>query len=72
MTENIEETSLESISERLDVLGKQMNWLCENLESLFGFVSQMSASGGGLRGMLSLLKSSPPDLQVMQGSNNDA
>jgi hypothetical protein len=72
MSEENQEISLEEIVRRLDILGKQMNWLCENLESLFGFVSQMSASGGGLRGMLSLLRSSPPELQVMQGDNQGA
>jgi hypothetical protein len=53
--------------EKMDKLGEQMNWLCENLQSLFVFASQLSASGGGLRGVLSLLKSSPPELKVMEG-----
>lgn len=72
MAEENQAVSNEDIAQKLDALGEQMNWLCENLSSLFEFVSQMGASGGGLRGVLSLLKSSPPELQVRQGVDNNA
>lgn len=49
---NTEEITLNSLADRLDILGNQMNWLCENLQSVFVFVQQMGQSGGGWRGML--------------------
>jgi hypothetical protein len=39
-----------------------MNWLCENMQGLFQFVNQMSANGGGIRGMMHALKQAPPEL----------
>lgn len=52
------EEELSGLNARLDMLGQQMNWLCENLQSLFLFVNEMGSSGGGLRGMISALKKS--------------
>lgn len=54
------EVTLEDLASRLDVLGQQMNWLCENLTSLFAFVNQMGQNGGGIRGLMHLLKQGPP------------
>jgi hypothetical protein len=55
-----EQVTLESIAARLDALGAQMDWLCENLQQLFAFVSQMGQNGGGIRGLMSMLKQGPP------------
>jgi hypothetical protein len=64
-----EEITLESLSvqvnARLDMLGEQMNWLCENLASLFGFVNQIGNNGGGIRGMMKAMKQSPELLEQM-------
>lgn len=53
---DVDSVTLDDIARRLDLLGQQMNWLCENLASLFGFVNQMAANGGGIRGMMKALK----------------
>ena len=45
----------------MDSLGEQMNWLCENLQSLFAFVNQIG-NGGGMRGIMHALKQGPPEL----------
>lgn len=68
MDSNIEtqEVTLESLAARLDQLGMQMNWLCENLQSLFIFVQAAGQNGGGIRGMIQALKHSPPDLLNQQ------
>lgn len=60
--EQTEEVTLESLAYRLDMLGKQMDWLCENLQALFLFVNQVSSNGGGIRGMMAALKKAPPEL----------
>lgn len=52
--------SLAELGRKMDTLGQQMNWLCENLSSLFGFVNQMSQNGGGIRGMMHALRQGPP------------
>lgn len=54
------EVTLDSLAYRLDMLGKQMDWLCENLQSLFLFVQAAGQNGGGIRGMLAALKQAPP------------
>jgi hypothetical protein len=54
-----EEVTLDSLAVRLDALGQQMNWLCENMQGLFLFVSQVGQNGGGLRGMMAALKQAP-------------
>lgn len=54
-----EEVTLESLSARLDMLGEQMNWLCENLAGVFGIVNQMGQNGGGIRGMMKAMKEIP-------------
>lgn len=59
-----EEVTLESLAQRMDMFGAQMNWLCENLAELFKFVNAMSASGGSVRGMMKALKNvAPPEVQ---------
>ena len=60
MDDSPEETTLDDLARRMDVLGNQMNWLCENLTSLFAFVNQMGQSGGGIRGLMTMLKAGPP------------
>ena len=61
-----EEITLDSIATRLDSLGAQMDWVCENLTSLFAFVSQVGANGGGIRGLMSLLKQQPPSITTKE------
>jgi hypothetical protein len=51
-----EEVTLESLAARMDMLGEQLNWLCENLAGVFGLVNQMGANGGGIRGMMKAMK----------------
>lgn len=51
-----EEITLESLSTRLDMLGEQMNWLCENLAGVFSLVTTMGANGGGIRGAMKAMK----------------
>lgn len=53
---DVKPVTLDDLAARMDLLGNQMNWLCENLASLFGFVNQMSQNGGGIRGMMKALK----------------
>lgn len=55
--------TIDDLAGRMDQLGQQMNWLCENMSSLFAFVNQMGSSGGGLRGLMHMLRSTP-DLNV--------
>lgn len=57
-----QEITLAELGRRMDVLGQQMNWLCENLQSLFAFVQQMSSSGGGIRGLMHAMKQGPPEI----------
>jgi hypothetical protein len=52
--------TLEDLATRMDMFGEQMNWLCENLQSLFAFVNQVGASGGGIRGLLAATKGGVP------------
>lgn len=60
-TENLTtEVTLNELGRRMDVLGQQMNWLCENLQSLFGFVNAMSSNGGGVRGLMKAIKEQQP------------
>ena len=61
-----QEITLEDIAKRLDILGNQMNWLCENLQSLFVFVQQMGSSGGGIRGLMKMLKADAPDVITVE------
>lgn len=55
------EVTLESLAQRLDIIGNQLNWMTENLQSLFAFVNQMGQNGGGIRGLMHLLKQGPPE-----------
>lgn len=57
-----EEITLAELGRRMDILGQQMNWLCENLQSLFAFTQQVSQSGGGLRGLMHAMKQAPPEV----------
>ena len=67
-TEIKEEVTLESLSHRLDMLGEQMNWLCENLAGVFALVGQMGANGGGLMGMMKAMKGGQPiDVTTIEG-----
>lgn len=60
------EISSEELARRLDIIGHQLNWLCENMQSLFYFVQQVSSSGGGVRGMLHAIKNMPSEMQLKQ------
>jgi hypothetical protein len=60
-----EDITLESLAARLDSLGKQMDWLCENLQSLFLFVQSIGANGGGIRGLMSAMKNAPEMKEAM-------
>jgi len=60
--ETKQEVTLEELATRMDMFGAQMNWLCENMQGLFQFVSQMGQSGGGIRGLMSALKNGGPEL----------
>lgn len=71
-TEVKQEVTLESIATRLDALGAQMDWLCTNLASLFGFVQSMSQNGGGLRGMMKALKQEVPEFSEPEGEKSNA
>lgn len=51
--------TIEGLCTRIDMLGAQMTWLCENMQGLFQFINQMGSSGGGIRGLMSALKSGP-------------
>jgi len=62
--------TLADLAQRMDALGQQMNWLCENLTSLFAFVNQMGQNGGGIRGMLSMLRQGPPELTITDTSTD--
>lgn len=67
--ETTEEITLEQLGARMDMFGAQMNWLCENMQSLFQFVNQMGESGGGLRGLMAAMKSTPALKE--QGAEDD-
>lgn len=57
--ETPQEITLEDLAARMDMFGQQMNWLCENLQSLFVFVNAMGDSGGGIRGLMKAMKNTP-------------
>lgn len=54
----------EEIAARLDSLGQQMDWLCENMSQLFQFVGAVSNNGGGIRGLMRSLKDQQPNLST--------
>ena len=67
--EEAEETQVTTeitIEQRLDMIGEQLNWLCDNLAGLFQFVSQMGANGGGIRGLMKTMKESPELIQQVE------
>ena|SRR5215469_5968768 len=47
---------LEAIKSQQEQLGMQLNWLCENLAGVFGLVQTMSQNGGGVRGLMKMMK----------------
>jgi hypothetical protein len=64
--------TLEDLGKRMDALGQQMNWLCENLASLFAFVNTMSSNGGGIRGLMKTIKQQESLVVTEQpGGNNE-
>jgi hypothetical protein len=67
---NTETVTLETLAARLDSLGKQMDWVCENLAALFQFVNQIGSNGGGIRGMMALLKQGPPPIPAQSEIKN--
>lgn len=70
-TEVKEQVTLEDVITRLDILGEQMNWVVENLQGLFQFVQQVGQNGGGIRGIMQLLKSEKPQMIPMGDPNAD-
>jgi hypothetical protein len=66
-----ESITLDELGRRVDILGQQMNWLCENLQSLFGFVNAMSANGGGVRGLMKALKEQPTTTMVAEEEEDE-
>jgi len=69
---DVPEVTLNDIAQRLDIIGQQLNWMTENLQSLFAFVNQMGQSGGGIRGLMHMLKQSPPELTVQDSVSEGA
>lgn len=47
---------LEAIYLQQEQLGLQINWLCENLAQVFGVVQAMGQNGGGIRGLMKMMK----------------
>ena len=61
--EETKEITLADLSHRIDMMGEQLNWLCDNLQSLFQFVNAVGQQGGGIRGLMSAMKKNGgPDL----------
>jgi hypothetical protein len=66
------EVTNQELADRMDLLGQQMNWLCENLQSLFSFVNQLGANGGGIRSVVHALRQGPPELKAEIGEPEKA
>jgi anti-sigma regulatory factor (Ser/Thr protein kinase) len=66
------EITNEVLAAKIDKLGAQMDWLCENLASLFTFAQQLGSNGGGIRGLMSLMKQGGPALKQMEESRNES
>lgn len=64
------EITLQDLAKRMDMFGEQMNWLCENLASLFMFVNQVGSSGGGVRGLMKAMKNTP-ELRVEESADDE-
>jgi len=47
---------LVAVYRQQEQIGNQMNWLCENLAGVFGMVTAMSQNGGGVRGLMKVMK----------------
>jgi hypothetical protein len=60
------EVTLESLASRIDIIGQQLDWLIDNLAGLFSFVNQMSTNGGGVMGLMKMLKTAPSQMPQMQ------
>lgn len=54
------EQKLDLVLQQQNLLGQQMNWLVDNLSSLFSFVGNVSQGGGGIRGLMKGLKDAQP------------
>jgi hypothetical protein len=70
-TETKSPVTLDSLQESLNAIGEQMNWLCDNLMGLFGFVNQLGANGGGIRGMMKAMKDMPEMVQQGNGETGE-
>ena len=70
-TETKSPVTLDSLQESLNAIGEQMNWLCDNLMGLFGFVNQLGANGGGIRGMMKAMKDMPEMIQSGNGETGE-
>lgn len=64
------EITLADLAHRIDMMGEQLNWLCENLQSLFQFVNAVGQQGGGIRGLMSAMKKNGgPDLTTINAES---
>lgn len=45
-----------TLEQKIDLIGNQLNWLCENLAQVFGVVQSLSQNGGGVRGLMQMMK----------------
>lgn len=45
-----------TLEQKIDLIGEQLNWLCENLAVVFNLTAAMSANGGGVRGLMKIMK----------------
>ena len=45
-----------AVYKQQEQIGSQLNWLCENLAGVFGIVTAMSQNGGGVRGLMKVMK----------------
>lgn len=53
---------IDALKSGVNTVGTQNNWLIDNLQQVFSFVTLMGQNGGGIRGMMKALKHAPPEL----------
>lgn len=59
-----------TVDEKLDRIGAQLNWLVENLSSLFVFAQQLGNNGGGIMGLLKGMKQGGLQLTPMESDSD--
>ena len=65
-----QEVTLSDLAAKVDIIGQQLNWLIENLQTVFMFVQQVGSNGGGIRGMLKAIKTAEPQMMTMEEPKN--